>query len=137
MPPWPHLIDRTGTLTSTRLSDFGGATETWAAVAASSSTAASRLVALQLHPWRFDVPSIQSLLSGATATRAVPCAPATVALDAMSAIMATLARFDLVILSPSVTRGHRGPVGAARALELHGRYDSPDRATVGRMNEVW
>src|SRR5690349_5970491 len=120
IPPWPHLIDLTGTLTCTRLSDFGGATEICVAVAASSSTAASSVVALQLQPWRFDVPSIHSLLSGATATRAVPCAPATVALDAMSASMATLARFDLVILPPLVSRGHRVPVGAARVLELEG-----------------
>src|SRR5262245_47095846 len=89
MAPWPHLSDRTGTLTSTFLSALGAATDTCAAAAASNSISASSFSALQLHPWRLDVPSIHSLLSGATATRAVSWAAAVVASVARSVTVAT------------------------------------------------
>src|SRR5215217_1294924 len=101
MPLWLHLSDLTGTFTWTRLSAFGGATDSSAAAAGSISTAASRVVALQLQSLRFDVPSIQSLLSGATATRAVSCAAAEVATSASNA---TLAKWVLVILPLLVSR---------------------------------
>src|SRR6185312_4235527 len=71
MAPCPHLSAFTGTLTSTRLSALGGAASSCAAAALTRSRLASMLSALQLQSCNVDVPSIQSLLAGATATRAV------------------------------------------------------------------
>src|SRR5689334_7785831 len=101
MPPCPHLMDFTGTFTCTFFRALGGATVTCATAPASSSTAASSVVALQLQPWRLEVPSIHSLLSGDTATRAVSWAPAAAA---ASVISATPANDVFLILPPLESR---------------------------------
>src|SRR6476659_1311290 len=136
MPPCPHLIDFTGTFTWTFFSAFGGATATCDAAAGSISTAASRVVALQLQPCRLDVPSIHSLLSGDTATRAVSWAPPPEA-AATSVMSATPANEVFFILPPSNLDGVPRRSACGPPIELPRRSAFGLRPSVGRRKEDW